>query len=670
MSETLRRKTVEIFSAASLLVSQACTPTNLPRNTQDLQKDPDPTPQSSIPTKLYDDDFWEEQLPPPMATAIAPISENNENQIQGQSDIEIVKPFNYEILNIADWSTYSIESVEEKEPGHVVSIAEETSMYIIPLRKDNFLDERVPVKEIILPYGSTFEIAKITTITNTEGNKIQIGLVANTYGAPAVSAILLGATDSNRRSINFVTKQETVDVSVSYVALENDIYPNKVENVLRALSNIAKYQEEEGPFKDGSEYSFLNIAGLYDPSKFREYILTGPESGVRAGGVCAMATGLSSLVHQANRDDVQIVEKWSHATKYFQGPFSPSKYTIDATVEMRVDGSNYDFRWIQGNTQYLKIDVSMTPSDILYGDTAQNGIGGLSDVNFIVSLSFTNKLPEDQTTRLQKQLQEYLAFRESHHEYPLEQQQEVNILEHEMTKPMRQIVNMIYNAEDLGPFVEYVESNNTIKDILSLQKAVNSYPVDSAQTLQKYLETTMWYKNFIKDHDKENTDKTLRVVSYTRIKNQPLQCVGFVMMVSSLYPELNVQYVGGAPVSSARELIPTELASPISRNIRGMATGYGGIAYAGKSITLKYYEVGDLFVLRDTAAMMAEGGGPTGHIGVVLGKTMKADGSIVLLVADSNRHSGGQIKIFTVDNHNIEEIFGSNQRYIIRAVKK
>ncbi|MHA1483476.1 MAG: hypothetical protein ACTSQA_08600, partial [Candidatus Heimdallarchaeaceae archaeon] len=367
----------------------------------------------------FSTDLIKEQLS--ASTVMASTSKSSETQTPNPVDIEIVKPFDYEILNIADWSTYVVESVEEKEPGYIVSIVEETSMYIIPLRNDNFLDERAEIREIILPCGSTFEIARTVTITNTKGNEIQIGLVANTYGAHAVSAVLLGATDSNNNKANFIAEQEATNISVSYVALENDIYPNKVENILRALLNITTYQNENGPFKKDTEYSFLNIAGLYDSFKFREYMLTGPESGVRAGGVCAVAVGLSSLVHQAQGDDVKIVEKWSHSTKYFQGPFSPPEYTVDAAVEMRTDGSIYDFRWIQGDTQYLKFDVSITPSDISYEDTAQNGREGLSDVNFLVSLSFTNEPPIDQNEKIQNQLLDYLAFRESHHEDPLGQ---------------------------------------------------------------------------------------------------------------------------------------------------------------------------------------------------------------------------------------------------------
>ena len=89
------------------------------------------------------------------------------------------------------------------------------------------------------------------------------------------------------------------------------------------------------------------------------------------------------------------------------------------------------------------------------------------------------------------------------------------------------------------------------------------------------------------------------------------------------------------------------------------------IAVVGKSIPLEDYEPGNLFVRVD-GGKMAGSGEPTGHIGVILGKTLDENGKTVLLVADSNRHNDGKIRIFEVNESNLEEIFGYPNVYILR----
>lgn len=174
---------------------------------------------------------------------------------------------------------------------------------------------------------------------------------------------------------------------VSYVATEDLIYPNKVENILTSLKKISSFQEENDGFKKGEEYSYINIIELKSRSYDYKSGFTTTGGIVRGGGVCAMSTGMSSLIHVQDSDDYKVLERWAEAERYIQGPFSPSKYIVDSSVDYN-DSNTYDLRWIQGEDKYLNVNILISPSDIPFEETAQDGVGGTSDVMMIISLSF------------------------------------------------------------------------------------------------------------------------------------------------------------------------------------------------------------------------------------------------------------------------------------------
>jgi hypothetical protein len=136
------------------------------------------------------------------------------------------------------------------------------------------------------------------------------------------------------------------------------------------------------------------------------------------------------------------------------------------------------------------------------------------------------------------------------------------------------------------------------------------------------------------------------------------------MLASWLYTDLNIPYVGSAPVVSARGLVPEQLLNNKYIEVVETYTNYGANALAGP-IPIEQYQPGDLFVVpgevySETAKK------PFGHIGLIVAKSKDSEGNITLLVADANRHSDGKINIFEVNENNMEEIFGAKQRYIIR----
>lgn len=652
-------KAIEIATAASLIGSSiaGCSPTpqsNTYENTP-IPKEPNATEISNQP--IEEISYHQERI----------ISDSNQRVDSNNEIPEIFaekKSFDFDILNIADWSNFELEDVEEKEPGYGIDVVKETSLFMIPLKKDNFFDDSKEVKEILAPSGSTFEIAEIRTLEGPNGEKIKIGNIANTFGASFVSTVVLEAEDSNGIKESFTKEREDEYKTVTYIATEDFAYPNKIENILVALRDIATFQKENEGFKEGQEYSYIDLINLKNQSYQYKSGLTTTGGIVRGGGVCAMSTGISSLIHVQDKE-YKVLERWAEAERYIQGPFSPSKYIVDSSVDYN-DTNTYDLRWVQGEDKYLNINISLSPSDISFEQTAQDGVGGISDVIMLVSLSFRDQPQENQEGYLTKILKQYQGYRDSNHNTKLnELQMDVNILNHPITPEIFDSVDLIYNIQDIREFESIIAEKEQLQDILKLQEAVNSYDENSGIPIEKYLKETEWYKTFKDEESRKEADRRIMHATISRVQGQPLQCVGFVMLVSSLYPELSIPYVGGVQATTARELIPPVLREYNYTDVIVRNAEVGGAVALGGALTIDMYKPGDLFIRKD-GANAASTQKPTGHIGVILEKIVKENGKVVLLVADSNRDNDGRIKIFSVDESNLEEVFGQKTRYVFR----
>jgi hypothetical protein len=540
-----------------------------------------------------------------------------------QISAEEEETFDYSILDIMDWNNYEIGDIEKKAPGYVVEIENPTSLFVIPLKNDEFLDESKDVEEIVVDRGLVFEIAEVRKLVGPEGEEIEVGLLANTYGAKAVVAIVMEGKDSFGEERNFTKRSESTESAVAYVTLSDSIYPNKVVNIFKALSNISRYQDQKGIFTAGFEYSYLDLIQLDSPEKKYDYLLGLMSAGdlgseAWAGGVCAISTGISSLLHQDSSN--KILEQWHHPTRYFQGPFSMSPYLVDSAVEEGVGGDDLDLRWILSKDRYLKIDTYITPSGVPYSETEPDGIGGPSDVNAIFVLSFTDQYPDGQTERLDADMNEYVQFRQSQHTDTFESYGSFSYSLSEVGRA----VNLIYNREELRYFETEFEQKEYLQDMLAFQEAVNSYQEDPNFRLADYLKTTEWYANYKNNPNRnpEDLDLADRMISYTYIYGEPLQCVTYAGILPLLYPELNIQKIGGSGVGSAAELVREDYAAYNGT----VTTGFGGLLIAGKDLSIDSYHLGDLFVTRT---------GNFGHVGVILAETTDEFGNRLLLVTDA-----------------------------------
>lgn len=565
------------------------------------------------------------------------------------------KEFNYSILDIKTWDVYEIGNIEKKAPGYVVEIKNPTSLFVIPLRNDEFLDESRKVEEIVVDKGMVFEVAEVRKLVGPKGEEIEVGLLANTYGAKAVVAVVMGGKDDLGKEKIFTKESDSIESAVAYVTLADSVYPNKVYNTFNALLNISQYQDTNGILTVGKEYSYLEMIGLLDPNKRYDYLpglMSSEDSGSRAlaGGVCSMSTGLSSLLYQDANN--KITEQWGHPKRYFQGPFSISPYIVDSAVNQMSNGDDYDLKWILSKDRYIGIRAYISPSGVPYSETAPDGVGGPSDVNAIFVLSFTDQYPQGQTERLQEQMDEYVDFRQSKHADIFKSYESFKYPFGEVSDA----INLIYNREDLRYFENELKQQEYLQDMLAFQEAVNSYEEDPNFKLADYLKTTKWYLNYKNNPNRnsEDLDLAIRMISYTNIKGEPLQCVTYAGILPLLYPELNIQEIGGSGVGSAAELINAKYAAYEG----SVATGFGGLLVVGKSLSIDNYHSGDLFVTRT---------GNFGHVGAILAETTDEFGNKLLLVTDANRGRDGKIKFYVVGENSLDDIFGPAYRYVIRS---
>jgi hypothetical protein len=251
-------------------------------------------------------------------------------------------------------------------------------------------------------------------------------------------------------------------------------------------------------------------------------------------------------------------------------------------------------------------------------------------------------------------MNEYLQFRQSKHSDTFESYESFNYSFDEISGA----INLIYNREDLRYFENEIEQKEYLQDMLAFQEAVNNYQEDSDLILADYLKTTQWYENYKNNPNRnpEELDLAIRMISYTNIEGEPLQCVTYAAILPLLYPELNIQKIGGSGVSSAKELVNGNYVAYEG----SVATGFGGLLIVGKGLSMDNYHIGDLFVTRT---------GDFGHVGAILAETTDEFGNKLLLVTDANRGRDGKIRFYMVGENSLDDIFGPAYRYIIRSAQ-
>jgi hypothetical protein len=370
--------------------------------------------------------------------------------IDDANDME--KSFDVSIFDFDKLAPYKLERVENLPVGFAIETVDTTTLYIVPTNYDKQIEISRDLKQVNIQPGMNFELAQKRTIENSDGEKIEIGILRNTFGDSFyVAALPLSFTSSDGEITSFVKKNDEIIRSVSYITTESDCYPNKVMNIIAAFSNISEFQDLNGEFKKDETYSHISMIGLDRYNKLLEYKegFNSSRNRLLAGGVCVSATEVSTLFHLIEGSKL---EHFRHTTMYAQGPFAPLADEVDATVSVWKDENGelqkYDLTYIPGENGYMKFDVTLIPANIDFNLTAQDGVGGLSDVVFIMSLSYTNEKPESQTSDLLYTLNEYELYRESKHGDFLLNAENGNMKRYSLKSTgMMKLVSLLYTSK-------------------------------------------------------------------------------------------------------------------------------------------------------------------------------------------------------------------------------
>lgn len=629
------------------------------------------------------------------STPIIDSSFNEEGIVPYKEKSEIVYQA-VDLQDIEEWKELIPEKREKVEK--TIQTTSEVDVILLPVQSDYFYNSKENPTVWKFPAGLNLDIKDIYYFKGEDGKIARFSILPNIMASRSIPIIFLdnGHMEDGKYVIdskNYEEKEQSEVLSTfSYIAGEDEVYPNKVINILTAMREIAEKQETNGKFIKGQEYSYIDLISLKDLRIFKDGF-TSSRAIVKGGGVCAGATLISNVLYGLGEKenihwDAIVKERWEHPSKYYVSPFGINDFVTDATVQIpgASGGETFDFRWIQPRDAYLKIDISMVPNGLKIEDTETSGVGGKSDVELIITLSFTDTHPGDQSQKIEEFISAYEQYRSSDHTNisPLLTK---GVYEKEVSwdNPAYEVImEYVYPEERIEYFQEEMEKEGYLLQIQELKEIVNALPKSYSGNLGDDLKATEWYEDI---PDKERIAGALVILNSTKVEGQPLQCVGFVTLLSNLkYDGLNIQNVGGAysfgiggsPARTATELIPWELLS--DRFLRVAITGYGGVGIGSEVMTLDDYQVGDLFV-RGDIGRLNNGVSPidekrditfkTGHIGAIIGKKV-VDGKIVLLVADANRKNDGKIRIFEVTEHNFYKIFGEPgvKKFIIRAASQ
>lgn len=291
---------------------------------------------------------------------------------------------------------------KNKRAGFVgtVVVVRETSLYILPILEDFSINLKSDSLKLQVSPGMSFEIAEAYKLTDEQGRAASYGLLANTYGGKYLGILLLGS-NTRIRKVDYAKKDLRLSPVVTYIAGANDIYPNKVENILLALGQLSAYQDRHLGIKADKYFSTLRAFGFYSYEAFQAYKLGALASGTTApaGGVCAAATGLASLAYLT--DGAKIIDIVHHDKDhlYFQGPFSPLAHEVDSGISIRPDGSFEELGFTLPVSGFFSVDVQLLPGNI-ENQSSKTNLDLPSDFLMLVSLSFAKLPVPDQTKQI------------------------------------------------------------------------------------------------------------------------------------------------------------------------------------------------------------------------------------------------------------------------------
>ena len=566
----------------------------------------------------------------------------------------------------------TIETEGKFKPGGPITI------YNFPLRTDLTFDPKQKVAVFEMPPQANLSYHNFYFCRdNSQPVDLQIRrmtILPNTMGSNnlAIAELDHGKFDLRGNYLPVGTQHPGLDHSlgnilgdISYIAGDERIYPNKILNLLNATAYVLEKQELSGPLKKDQIYSYLELIRLADGANYVPGY-NSSRSLVRGGGICAGATALSNAFWSAAKnlgidyEDTYQAPKFCHPERYRLGPFGSNAFITDTTVQINGDGTKFDYLMIPPRDLYINIRAAVIPNGVAFSETNPQGLyivndeGSFlrSDVQFILNVSLTTNQPQTKAGDLRAIRQQYIDFRSTNHQGNTAIMENgchfVGNLGWEENKELN-LGPQIYPEQDTRLFENEITRSSYLQDVFALQQILNSANETNHGNIAQMVRNSEWYQKKVNEgNTNQKMESAINQLNYVHVKDQPVQCVGWVILIAGLpYPNMPVS-IGGADIRGPAELIPNSILTYPDRQTA--STQIGGLLIAERDMEISEINGSDLFLMRDAP-------GSPGHVGVILSRK-NIGGKYYLLVSESNRHSDGRIQIFTVDEYNFNAKLG------------
>ncbi|MDX9863487.1 MAG: hypothetical protein RBT34_01650 [Anaerolineaceae bacterium] len=285
---------------------------------------------------------------------------------------------------------------------------------------------------ILLGTGQQYALRHSADAGKNAALEVQAAVLPHLVGGqPFLGLVILSAGVRDFASgkyllntIYFDKTEEGILADATYFGGRDTIYPNKLENILIAISYMAEYQDDNGAFQARDGYSFNNLIRLRGGDTLR---YADGANKLWAAGVCAVASLTSTTLYDLSQtlevdytDSITAIIRTQYQHK-IAAPYAACPYipvNVDTVVAVTPELSA-DLVWQmppEPAEVYLAFDAAVIANQVPFADTAEDGIDGLSDAELLVTMAFTTSDPGPQSGEMQSLLSAYRLFRSSQHE--------------------------------------------------------------------------------------------------------------------------------------------------------------------------------------------------------------------------------------------------------------
>ena len=341
-------------------------------------------PSQVLTQESVDEQAFHETKPPVKLTTLT----STQTPTATSTATEVVEEFDESALDLLNWENWELVEKEELPESEKVRLVEGGKLFAFPYIKEVFTDFSYlnpAIQGIDINTDLDVEIAEIRRVKNEKGEQLAIGMLSNTFtlsdGYP-VLATILEAQDSNGASRSFIVEDQDLpenDIVVT-TSLEDILRQSDFDSNILTIYRFLKYQEENGVFLPGNQYSLKDIVSPADDFKKLAYY---PEKNgyTQTIGWDTFATGISLLLDK-NPELGRIINYDMSLIPYLFGPFlSPRE-----NWELRVPFTS-DFVFEVNKPCYFVVNPLVMPMEDTKESTLESNPELISKNNLIYTMS-------------------------------------------------------------------------------------------------------------------------------------------------------------------------------------------------------------------------------------------------------------------------------------------